>query len=229
MPISQINTNSIANGAVVAADLAAGSVTNEKIDTVAASKLTGQVPLASGGTGTTTGLALVPLQVVQLSGLSTFSFSVAAYPQYVVYLNNLGGSTASAIVRLRASNNGGSSYVSNFTFRTTVDQVSGATNVYNSDAGNTSGGYVWFDIWSGTSPSGTNGIVTIAGTSYYGVNKRLTFSAYMAGQMQGGQGVQMSMGQTQDDTTTYNNVMFELSSGTFRGSSSALICGVKAF
>jgi hypothetical protein len=54
MPISQINTNSIANGAVVAADLATGSVTNEKIDTVAASKLTGAVPLANGGTGSAT-------------------------------------------------------------------------------------------------------------------------------------------------------------------------------
>ena len=229
MPISQINTNSIANGAVVEADIADNAVTNAKIAAMAASKLTGAVPTANGGTGTTTGLALVPLQVVQLSGLSTFSFSVAAYPQYVVYLNNLGGSTASAIVRLRASTNNGSSYVTNFNFRTNNFGVNGATDVYASSSSNNSGGYVWFDIWNGASPSGTHGMVMIAGTSYYGINKRLTFSAYMAGQLQGGQGVQVSMGQTQDDSNQYNNVMFELSSGTFYGASSALICGVKAF
>ena len=190
---------------------------------------TGTLALAQGGTGVTTGLPLVPLQVVALSGLSTFSFSVAAYPQYVVYLNNLGGSTASAIVRLRASFNGGSSYVSNFNFVTSDTMVTGTTTNRNGNSSNASGGYVWFDIWNGAAPSGTNGVVMIAGTSYYGQNKRLTYSAYMAGQNQGGQGVQVSMGQTQDDSNTYNNVMFELSSGTFYGTSSALICGVKAF
>lgn len=197
--------------------------------TVSATNITtGTLPLAQGGTGTTTGLALVPLQTVALSGLSTFSFSVAAYPQYVVYLNNIGGTTAGAILRLRGSTNGGSSYVSNFNFRTTQDGVNGTTNVYNSDTSNNSGGYIWYDIWNGASPSGTNGFVTIAGTSYYGTLKRLTFGSYMAGQTQGGQSLQTGMGQTQDDSNTYNNVMFELSSGTFRGSATALICGVKA-
>lgn len=198
--------------------------------TVSASNVTtGTLPLAQGGTGVTTGLPLVPLQVVQLSGLSTFGFSVAAYPQYVVYLNNLGGSAASAIVRLRASSNGGSSYSNTFNFRTNALQVSGSTDVYSSSSSNSSGGYVWYDIWNGAAPSGTNGVVMIAGTSYYGANKRLTFSAYMAGQQQGGQSVQTSMGQTQDDSSQFNYVLFELSSGTFYGNSTALICGVKAF
>jgi len=207
-----------------------GTILTSASTGISASNITtGTLPLAQGGTGVTTGLPLVPLQVVALSGLSTFSFSVAAYPQYVVYLNNLGGSTANAIVRLRASTNNGSSYVSNFNFVTSDTQVTGTTTNRNGNSSNASGGYVWFDIWNGASPSGTNGMVMIAGTSYYGINKRLTFSAYMAGQNQGGQGVQVSMGQTQDDSNQYNNVMFELSSGTFYGASSALICGVKAF
>jgi hypothetical protein len=191
--------------------------------------VTGQLPVANGGSGTTTGQAVVPISVVALSGLSTVAFSIAAYPQYVIYLNNLGGSSSGATVRLRASVNGGSSYVTNFNYRTNFFGVDGATTVYNANAGTASGGFIWNDIWNGASPSGTNGIVTIAGTSYYGANKRFTFSAYMAGQTQGGQGIQASMGQTQDDSNLYNYAMFELSSGTFYGGSSLLICGVKAF
>jgi hypothetical protein len=229
MPISQINTNSIANGAVVAADLAAGSVTNEKIDTVAASKLTGTVPLANGGSGTTTGQGIVPLQVVQLSGLASFSFSIAEYPQYIIYLNNIGGSVASANLFLRASNNGGSSYVSTFNFRTNGFFVNGATDVYAGNDSGALGGLIWAGIWDGSSPSGTNGYATIAGTSYYGINKRFTCSSVVGGQTQSNQGVQIGVGQTQDDSKQYNFARFELSSGTFRGSASALICGIKAF
>jgi hypothetical protein len=51
MPISQIVTNSIANDAVVTADIANGAVTNAKIDTMAASKLTGQVARANAPSG----------------------------------------------------------------------------------------------------------------------------------------------------------------------------------
>lgn len=212
MPVSQIIQASLASGVPSATNIT-----------------TGTLPLAQGGSGTTIGQAVVPLQVVALSGLSTFSFSVAAYPQYVVYLNNIGGSTAGATLRLRASNNGGSSYVTNFNYRTNFFDVSGGTAVYSSGAGNSSGGFIWNDIWNGAAPSGTHGYVMIAGTSYYATLKRLTFSAVMGGQTQGSQGIQLSMGQTQDDANLYNNVMFELSSGTFYGASSALICGVKAF
>jgi hypothetical protein len=50
----------------------------------------------------------------------------------------------------------------------------------------------------------------------------------MGGQTQGGQSLQTGMGQIQDDANPYNYALFELSSVTFYGDSSALICGVKA-
>lgn len=216
------------NGTGTISGVSATGITTAQ--TVSASNITtGTLPIAQGGSGTTIGQAIVPLQVVALSGLSTFSFSIAAYPQYIVYLNNIGGSTAGAILRLRASTNGGSSYVSNFNYRLTNFGVNAATDVYTGNSNNASGGFVWYDIWNGAAPSGTNGFVTIAGTSYYGANKRFTFGSQMAGQLQGGQGVQVAMGQTQDDANQYNYAMFELSSGTFYGNSSAIICGVKAF
>ena len=274
MPLSRINSASIANSAISAADIADGTITAAKIISVANTQITGTLsvantsitgniissqitsvantqltgliqaaqigsanatlitsgtlPLAQGGSGTTTGQAIVPLQVVALSGLSQFGFSVAAYPQYVVYLNNLGGSASGAIVRFRGSVNGGSSFTTNWNYRMTLDEVNGTTTVYNTNAGNASGGYIWYDIWNGAAPSGTNGFVTIAGTSYYATNKRLTFASFMGGQTQGGQSLQTGMGQIQDDANPYNYALFELSSGTFYGASSALICGVKA-
>jgi hypothetical protein len=274
MPISRINTNSIANNTIQGADLLDASITAAKIISVANTQITGTLsvantsitgniissqitsvantqltgliqaaqigsanatlitsgtlPLAQGGSGTTTGQAIVPLQVVALSGLSQFGFSVAAYPQYVVYLNNLGGSTSGAIVRFRGSVNGGSSFTTNWNYRMTLEEVSGANTNYNANVGTASGGYIWYDIWNGAAPSGTNGVVTIAGTSYYATNKRLTFTSVMGGQTPSSQGLQTGMGQTQDDSGLYNYALFELSSGTFYGASSALICGVKA-
>lgn len=68
MPISQIVTNSIAAGAVVADDLADGSVTNSKIVTVAATKLTGTVPKAALPSGCI-------LQIVQTAKTDTFTSS----------------------------------------------------------------------------------------------------------------------------------------------------------
>ena len=68
MPISQIVTNSIANGAVVADDLADSSVTNAKIASMAASKLTGQVPRANATSG-----SVIQTVVTQISSVVTVS------------------------------------------------------------------------------------------------------------------------------------------------------------
>jgi hypothetical protein len=64
MPISQIVTNSIANGAVVEVDIADGAVTNAKIGTMAATKLTGRVAAANAPSGSV-------IQVVQFSTTAT--------------------------------------------------------------------------------------------------------------------------------------------------------------
>jgi hypothetical protein len=206
-----------------------GTVLTSASTGISASNITtGTLPLAQGGSGTTTGQAIVPIQTVNLSGLTSFNFSVSAYPQYIVYLNNLGGSVASANVLLTASNDGGSSYIGSWNWRTNLLSVAGATTVLNNDSSNGSSMYIWYDIWNGAAPSGTNGYVMIAGTSYYGANKRATCVAYMGGQQQGGQSLQLHMGQEQDDGKQFNNIRIFLSSGTFYGNSTALICGVKA-
>jgi hypothetical protein len=72
MPISQIVTNSIANGAVVEVDIADGAVTNAKINTMAASKLTGQAARANMPAGSV-------LQAVQVFKTDTSTMSVSSF------------------------------------------------------------------------------------------------------------------------------------------------------
>jgi hypothetical protein len=60
MPLSRINTNAIANNAVVAADIADGTITAAKIISVANTQITGTVPAANGTLATSgTNLAVL--------------------------------------------------------------------------------------------------------------------------------------------------------------------------
>jgi hypothetical protein len=257
MPIQQITSGIIANNAVVAADIAAGSITGDKLtvgslagnvftaNTITGDKLgqsaissnnivsvnasvvnIGTLPVAQGGTGTTTGSAIVPISVVQLSGLSSFNFSVAAYPQYIIYIQNLACSVDNTNLLLSASNDGGSTYISAWNYAQQFNPVQGATTLTNGSAGNSSAAPIWTGLWNGTS-SATNGYIIIGGTSYYAYNKRITFSAFFAGQTPGSQGVQISMGQEQDEGKQFNNVKIYIASGTWYGNATALICGIK--
>ena len=213
--VTGLATGGLPDGSISADDLASSAVTQSKI--------------ASGAVGRSQLQYTYPTEVITTinpSGLTEFGFSVSAYPQYLVYWENIGGSVGSANVSLRASYDGGSSFVSNFTYRGKHFYVNGTDdNTYGSTA---AGGWIWVDIWNGAAPSGTHGQIMIAGTSYYASNKRLTYSAHMAGQTQGNQGTQIHMGQTQDDSHSYNYVKFVLSSGTFYGNSRVVVCGVKA-
>jgi hypothetical protein len=66
MPISQIGTNGIANGAVVSADIASGAV-------ALATQVSGTLPVANGGTGLTAG---GPTFSVYKSSTQTISHNV---------------------------------------------------------------------------------------------------------------------------------------------------------
>ena len=95
MPISQINTNSIANGAVVAADLAAGSVV------LTGSAVSGVLPQASGGTGTTTGfygfknrIINGDMSISQRFGTSSTTINTAAYTYTLDRWSGFGKSAA---------------------------------------------------------------------------------------------------------------------------------------
>ena len=94
MPISQIVTNSIATGAVVADDLADGSVTNAKIASMAASKLTGQVPRANAPSGSV-------IQVVQATKTNTQGINASGWTDISgLSLNITPTSTSSTILIL---------------------------------------------------------------------------------------------------------------------------------
>ena len=190
--------------------------------------VTGQLPVANGGSGTTTGQAIVPLSVVALSGLSSFNFSVAAYPQYIVYMQNIGCSVDNTNLLLSASTDGGSNYISSWNYAQYFMPTTGSATFSNGASGNSSAAPIWTGLWNGTS-SATNGYILIGGTSYYSYNKRITFSSSFSGQTPGTQALQISMGQEQDDGKQFNNVKIYIASGTWYGNSSALICGIKGY
>jgi hypothetical protein len=225
MPISQINTNSIANDAVVTADILDGAITNAKIAAMAASKLTGTVPLANGGSGTTVGQAIIPLSIVQPAGSASFGFSVTAYRQYIIFYQNVSFSNNSTVMAMKVSSDGGSTFSSQINTTNARWFVDGTSSQSGSTT-NVGTGFIWNDTWnSGT--NGTNGVICIGGTPYGGVNRRLSWWAIGGGQTAGSQGIQIAMGQTQNDSTQYNYVAIQPNAGTFNNTSTFIICGVR--
>jgi hypothetical protein len=149
---------------------------------------------------------------------------VTAYAQYIVFYKNISSSSGGTVMSMKCSTNGGSSFVSNINTRNTQFNVDNATT--SSSVTSVGSGFIWNEVWNSTS-NGTNGVIGIAGTSYGGVNRRLSWWAIGAGQTPPNQGFQLSMGQTQEDGSQYNYVSINMNAGTFNNSSTFLICGVK--
>jgi hypothetical protein len=248
---SAVAAADIADGTITAAKIVSiantqitGNIVSSQITSVANTQLTGLIqaaqigsanatlitsgtlPIGQGGTGTILGSAIVPISVVQLSGLSSFNFSVAAYPQYIIYIQNLACSVDNTNLLLSASNDGGSTYIGSWNYSQQINPVSGSTTLTNGNSGNSSAAPIWTGLWNGTS-SATNGYILIGGTSYYSYNKRITFSAFFGGQTPSSQCIQISFGQEQDDGKQFNNVKIYIASGTWYGNATALICGIK--
>jgi len=141
--------------------------------------VTGTLPLAQGGSGTTIGQAIIPLSTVSPSGTSSFGFSVTAYAQYIVFYKNISSSSGGTVMSMKCSTNGGSSFVSNINTRNTQFNVDNTTT--SSSVTSVGSGYIWNEVWNSTS-NGTNGVIGIAGTSYGGVNRLLSWWAIGAGQ-----------------------------------------------
>ena len=152
---------------------------------------------------------------VNLNGANSSSFPVSNFPQYLIYFSNLCGSTNGATVYIDASYNNGSSWVVNWNwvyFNKTVNNIDTRNNA---DLGNQASMVGINNLWHGAS-AGTNGYWLVGGTSFEGINKRLTISGVLAQQSPASQELLMVMGQTQDDSHQYNRIRIRLSAGTFK-------------
>ena len=158
------------------------------------------------------------------SAVSSFSFSVTDYDVYEVYVINNTASSASAHLYLAASYDNGSSYPSVWSYRSRIFSMASSTNSDNNGS-SAAYGWVWNDQWNGTA-SGTSGLIRISGVTDGTTNRRLTYSAYMVGQNQSGQQIQIQGGSANSDQL-WNRVKLGLTAGTWYGSTKFVICGVK--
>lgn len=186
-----------------------------------------------GTLSTGTNLKGAPFDVVSyvdLNGVSNFGFSVAAYPQYIVYLSNIGQSSSGSSLILKGSYDGGSSYSSTWNWVEQIWFIGGTTSINNNSSSAGSQGQLFYNLWSGTQGA-IGGHVTIQGTSWNYTNtstyKRLGYEGLFFGQSPPNQDLHVCGGQTQDDSHAYNYVLIGLTSGTFNNGARAIVCGVK--
>ena len=167
------------------------------------------------------------IATVQLVGASSYSFSVADYPSYIVYWNDVSSTTSGAHLQAKASYDNGSSYPSVWNYAEYAWAVTSATNYNYNSAGNASQAWICTSLWDGASAS-TSGVFKITGCgAYLGTNKRLSFFGDSGGQSPGGQERKVCFGQTQDDAHMYNRFLVGVSSGTFKSTSHLVVFGCK--